>query len=285
MSARSQSLHQTLRPTQPIAVGFMLGQICTGTLAIAFAALVTSYIDGFTLALLIVSGMGLITIGVRDAERDRTLLPRDAWPSFKSRAIVWLSVILFTASPLVFIALLVDRFAGGTFVTGAAVTVSCAGWGVTSYRKLRFDQLWLPRPADEEVEAGLAVGALLLSAVLVSGWLLVRTDLAFGYGPLPSGVGAAGGVALSLLATIVAAGACLVPLLVWQVAKSRSTLTLHVALGVLYVPICLLLLLPMARWGHPTPWIVPVYTAEMAGRVLLAAVLAFGVVEYLRKRR
>jgi hypothetical protein len=231
-----------------------------------------------------VSGMGLITIGVRDAERDRTLLPRDAWPSFRSRAIVWLSVILFTSSPLVFIALLIDRFAGGAFVTGAAVAASCAGWGVTSYRKLRFDQVWLPRPADEEVEAGLAAGALLLSSVLLAAWMLVRTDVAFGYGPLPARISAAGGVALSLLATIVAAGTCLVPLLAWRAAKGRSTITLHTALGVLYVPICLLLLLPMARWGHPAPSIVPVYTAEMAGRVLLAAVLAFGVVEYLRKR-
>ena len=284
MSVSSESVHRLLRPAQPLAVVVLLAQICTGTLVVTLTVLASTHLAAFDLSLVVASGTALLAIAVLDAERDRTILPRESWPTLRSRAFVWGAVVLFASGPLVFVALIVDRFAPPSVVLVGALALSTTGWGLAAYTKLRVHPFWLPRPRDEEAELGTAIGALFLTAIIVAAWVLTLIDQAFGNGPSPSSLTQGGSFLLSMLASLVAASIVLVPLMFKRALRQSSSTATQVAFGVVAVPLALLVLLPMARWGHAMPAFVPAYTAESAGRVFLAAVLALTVVEFFRQR-
>lgn len=284
MSVQSETWHRTLRPATPLAAAVMLTQVCTGTLVVAMAVLLVPRLVAFELVLLFASGLTLAAIAVRDAERDRSILPRERWPSWRARAMVWLSVVIFVSGPLVLTALAVERFAPQPIAIAVVVGVSTLGWALTAYKKLHVDALWLPRPRDEEAEAGLSIGALVLTATLVVGWMLIRIEATFDGGPLPSSLSAGMGFLLSVASTLIVGLGLLLPMAMKWTLRGSTPIATHWALAALLLPVAVLVLLPMHRWGQPLPEFIPAYTSAMAGRVFLSAVLAFSIVEFVRSR-
>ncbi len=277
-------MDSVLRPAQRLAIAIMLAQIFAGVLALTSVLLLRDRLAIFDLALLAASGAVLIGLAILDSERDRLGLGPMREQSLMSNAMMWGAMIIFAGGPPISAALLINRFWATAALVTFAITGLLIGWGITATARLRTDAVWLPRPKEEELEAGLALGALLLAVTLSIGWFLVRIDAAFGHGPLPASLAPLGGVILTYIAAIVAGLGSLIALSVGRLAAGHTPLVTKVALSVLLVPIGLLLLFPLYRFGAPEPAFVPVYASAMPGKVFLSAVLAVGLFEVARRR-
>ena len=285
MSLRSPSLDRVLRPAQPLAIAIMLAQVFAGVLALTSAVLLRGRLSAFDLALLGASGVGLVVLAILDSERDRLGLGPLRDQSLKSNAMMWGAMLMFAGGPPISAALLIDRFWATAALVTFAITGSLIGWGITAMSRLRVDPVWLPRPREEEIEGGLALGALLLAATLSIGWLLVRADATFGHGPLPASLAPITGVILTYVAAMAAGFGSLIALSVGRITVGHTPLVRKVALTVLLAPVGLLILLPLYRFGSAESAFIPVYAAAMPGKVFLSAVLAVGLFEVARHRR
>ena len=277
-------MDRVLRPAQPLAIAKMLAQIFAGVLALTSVLVLHARLAVFDLLLLAAGGVVLIGLAVLDSERDRIGLGPLREQSFWSNAGMWTAMLVFAGGPPIFTVLFINRFWATSALVIFAIAGLLVGWGITATARLKADPVWLPRPREEELEAGLALGALLLAVTLSIAWFLVRVDASFGHGPLPTSLAPVGGVVLTYVAAMVAGLGSLIALSVGRLTGDHTELVTKVALGVLLVPVGLLLLFPLYRFGAPDSSLIPIYASAMPGKVFLSAVMAIGLFEVVRHR-